>query len=360
MNCDIVNKNQLRRTKIICTIGPSTNSPAQIEKLILSGMDVARLNFSHGNHKEHGNCINTIRKIGKKLRLPIAIMQDLPGPKNRIGKFAEGMIELKKDDIFTITDKKVLGDKSKVSVSVPHLSQRVNVGDDIFLNDGTMKLKVLDTTSTDIKCQVMVGGMLGSEKGINIPNVETDISALTDDDWKHLDFGVEQKVDFVALSFVSSADDIIKVREFIHSKNANIGIIAKIERNTALDNLDEIIDCADGIMVARGDLGLEIPIQRVPIVQKNIINKCNLLGKPVIVATQMLESMVNSPTPNRPEVTDIANAIFDGADALMLSEETAIGSYPIEAVSMMFKIIMETEAALPYDEILASKGKHIQ
>lgn len=353
-------RNLSRKTKIVCTIGPSTSPPSIIRELLLAGMDVARINFSHGTRKEHTSYIKTLRKMAKELGLPLAIMQDLPGSKNRTGKLKVGVAELKESAHFVLTTRELLGDEHRVSVGLPDLPKRVQPGDTIFLNDGAIKLKVIDTSDTDISCQVIVGGQLGEEKGINIPSVAWGDPTITDKDWEYILFGIKQKVDFIALSFITSAKDIIKVRKFLHQKGTTISIIAKIERHEALDNLDEILEAADGTMVARGDLGIEIPIQKVPIVQKEIIHKCNHLGKPVIVATQMLESMVNSSTPTRPEVTDVANAIFDGADALMLSEETAVGNYPKEAVSMMSLIIKEAEAALPYEEILATKGKDLQ
>lgn len=344
----------------MCTIGPSTSSPVVMKELLDAGMDVARINFSHGTRTEHAANIKNVRKAATELGLPLAIIQDLPGQKNRTGKLAKGTVELKENSHFTITTRDVLGDKHHVSVDSPELPKKIKPGDAIFLNDGVIRLKVIDTSDTDIDCQVIVGGQLGENKGINTPGINWGTPAITDEDWEHLDFGIKQKVDFVALSFITSAEDILKVRKVLNQKGLTTALIAKIERREALDNLDGILEAADGIMVARGDLGVEIPIQRVPIVQKEIIHKCNHLGKPVIVATQMLESMINTPTPTRPEATDIANAIFDGADALMLSGETAVGHYPREAVSIMSQIILETEAALPYEEILTNKGKDLQ
>lgn len=349
-----------RRTKIVCTIGPSTGSAWVMKELLKAGMNVARINFSHGTPKEHANYIKSLRQVSKQTGLPLAIMQDLPGPKNRIGKLKKGSVELKENSGFILTTKEILGDDRMVSVGLPDLPRCVKPGDMIFLDDGAIKLKVTSTTKTDVYCQVVAGGNLSGEKGINIPGITWEAPTITEEDWKHLVFGLKHNVDFVALSFIREADDIVKVRDFLKKKKGAPAIIAKIERREALDNLEEILAAADGAMVARGDLGVEIPIQRVPIVQKEIIRRCNLLGKPVIVATQMLESMVNSPRPTRAEVTDVANAIFDGADAVMLSEETAIGNYPLEAVSMMAQIAMEAEAAFPYEEVLANKGKDIQ
>jgi pyruvate kinase len=323
-------------------------------------MDVARINFSHGTHEEHISYIKTLRQTSKKAGLPLAIMQDLPGPKNRTGKLKKGAAELKENANLILTTREVLGDEHRVSVGLPGLPKSVNVGDVIFLDDGTIELKVVSTSKTEINCQVISGGKLGEDKGINIPGITWDTPTITKEDWDHLRFGLKHDVDFVALSFIREANDVIKVRNFIQKRKKQPALIAKIERHEALDNLDEILEAADGAMVARGDLGIEIPIQRVPIVQKEIIQKCNRLGKPVIVATQMLESMVNAPRPTRAEVSDVANAIFNGTDAIMLSEETAVGSYPVEAVSMMAQIALEAEATLPYEEILTNKGKDLQ
>jgi pyruvate kinase len=331
-----------------------------IKELLQAGMDVARINFSHGTHKEHASYIRTLQQAAKQAGVPLGIMQDLPGPKNRTGKLKKGAIELTENADFVLTTKEVLGDEHRVSVGLPDLPKNVKPGDMIFIDDGAIELKVVATSKTEVSCQIVTGGKLGEDKGINIPGITWDAPTITEEDWNHLLFGLKNNVDFIALSFIREANDVIKVRSFLQKKKKTPALIAKIERREALDNLDEILKVADGAMVARGDLGIEIPIQRVPIVQKEIIQKCNRLGKPVIVATQMLESMVNSPRPTRAEVTDVANAIFDGADALMLSEETAVGSYPVEAVSMMSQIALEAETALPYEEILTNKGKDLQ
>ncbi len=359
MSLDITH-NPYRRTKIVCTIGPSTSSASMIKELLQAGMDVARINFSHGTHKEHASYIRTLQQAAKQAGVPLGIMQDLPGPKNRTGKLKKGAIELTENADFVLTTKEVLGDEHRVSVGLPDLPQNVKPGDMIFIDDGAIELEVVATSKTEVSCQVVTGGKLGEDKGINIPGINWDAPTITEEDWNHLLFGLKNNVDFIALSFIREANDVIKVRNFLRKRKKTPVLIAKIERREALDNLDEILKVADGAMVARGDLGIEIPIQRVPIVQKEIIQKCNRLGKPVIVATQMLESMVNSPRPTRAEVTDVANAIFDGADALMLSEETAVGSYPVEAVSMMSQIALEAETALPYEEILTNKGKDLQ
>jgi pyruvate kinase len=349
-----------RRTKIVCTIGPSASSASVIKELLKTGMDVARINFSHGTHEEHASYIKTLRQAAKQANLPLAIMQDLPGPKNRTGKLKRGTVELKAEADLALTTRQILGDEHKVSVGLPELPSIVKPGDIIFLDDGAIELKVTSTSNTEVNCKIITGGSLAEDKGVNIPGMTWDASTITKEDWAHLLFGLKHNVDLVALSFIKEANDVLKVRNFIRKKKESPMLIAKIERREALDNLDEILEAADGAMVARGDLGIEVPIQRVPIIQKEIIQKCNRLGKPVIVATQMLESMVHSPRPTRAEVTDVANAILDGADALMLSEETAIGNYPIETVSMMVQIALEAEASLPYEDLLSSKGKDLQ
>jgi len=323
-------------------------------------MDVARINFSHGNAKEHVAYIKTLRQAAKKADVPLAIMQDLPGPKNRTGKLKKDNIELKTGAVLVLTTREILGDEHKVSVAVPELPSMVKPGDTIFLDDGAIELKVKSTGNGEVVCRVITGGPLGEDKGVNIPGINWESSTITQRDWDDLLFGLKHDVDLVALSFIGEADDVIKVRNFIEKTKKTPTLIAKIERREALDNLDDILEVADGAMVARGDLGIEIPIQRVPIVQKEIIRKCNRLGKPVIVATQMLESMVHSLRPTRAEVTDVANAIFDGADAVMLSEESAIGNYPVETVSMMAQIALEAEAVLPYEDLLSNKGKDLQ
>lgn len=352
-------KSSRRRTKIVCTLGPSSTSSIVLAAMLKSGLDVARLNFSHGSYHEHASRIRTLHHTARELGLHIAIMQDLPGPKDRTGKVKRGGVTLSADDDFILTTRPVLGDERQVTVDMPDLPKYVKLGDVVFLDDGNIRLEVTGITSTDIKCRIVAGGRLTDQRGINIPGVKLGVASITSDDWDHLDFGIKHHVDFVAVSFVRNAEDILKVRRFLTEKGSNSMLIAKIERHEALENLDEILEAADGAMVARGDLGVEIPIQKVPVAQKNIIKRCNQMGKPVIVATQMLESMVDSPRPTRAEVTDVANAIFDGADAVMLSEETAIGNYPIEAVNMMSEVALETEAALPYEEILAIKGKSL-
>ncbi|MCX6006041.1 MAG: pyruvate kinase [Chloroflexi bacterium] len=349
-----------RKTKIICTIGPSSISPAMVNQLIVSGMNVARINASHGTIEEHGEYVATLRAEADKLKAPLAILLDLPGPKDRTGKVKKGGVKLKEGAEFILTTRDILGDENQVSVDLPELPHHVKLGQEIFLDDGLIKLEVTSITHRDVNCRVIIGGRLFDNKGVTVPGVTWDVDSVTEEDWKSLDFAVKQGIDFVGLSFVSKAADVIEVKKFLQKNNSPAQIIAKIERTEALNNFDAILKAADGVMVARGDLGVQIPIQKVPIVQKELILKCNHVGKPVIVATQMLESMVDSPLPTRAEATDVANAIFDGADAIMLSEETAIGHYPVETVKMMSLIALEAEAALPYHEYLASRGKDLQ
>lgn len=346
-----------RRTKIVCTIGPATATPEAVEKLIRAGMDVARLNFAHGNYTEHGRYIRMLRQAARASGNRLAILQDLPGPKDRTGRLKQGSVRIREGTELVLTTRRVVGDERRISVGLESLARDVEPGNTIYLNDGAIRLQVIGTDGVDIRCRVMVGGELGENKGINVPGVTLSTPSVTRKDLEHLRFGIHQGVDLVALSFVREAGEIHRVREVLRRQGGKQLLIAKIEKSEALKNIDSILDAADGVMVARGDLGVEIDIERVPLVQKEIIRKCNCLGKPVIVATQMLESMVNSPRPTRAEVTDVANAIFDGADAVMLSQETAIGRYPFEAVSTMSKIAMETEIVLPYDDILEARGR---
>ncbi len=350
----------IRRTKIVCTIGPGSTSPSVIEQLLRAGMDIARINFAHGTHNEQAKRIDIIRKGAERAGMPVSIMQDLPGPKDRTGRIKNGEVTLNDGNDFTLTTRQIFGDEHRVSVDWIDLPKTVKLGDTIFLDDGNIKLEVMNINTDEVKCKVMIGGRLSDHRGINVPGISRAVNTMTDEDWSHLNFGISHGVDFIALSFIQDADDILRIRHYLEKKKVNKLVIAKIERREALDKLDEILEVADGVMVARGDLGIEIPIQKVPTTQKAIIQKCNYLGKPVIVATQMLESMVDSPRPTRAEVTDVANAIFDGADAVMLSEETAVGNYPVEAVNMMAQVALETETTLPYDDILAAKGKNLK
>jgi len=351
----------VRRTKIVCTIGPVSKSLELIKKLIKSGMDVARLNFSHGSHEEFHLIEKYVRQASKETGKPVAILQDLGGPKIRTGQLQKEPVLLKEGDSFVLTSRSIPGDEKEVSVTYPPLPEKVKKGQIILLADGSIELKVEDISSTDIKCRVIAGGELASHQGINLPELASDIPAITERDQKDIIFGIEHKFDFIGISFVRKAEDILKARRILKEKEGEgISLIAKIEKKEALDNIDEIIELADGIMIARGDLGVEIPIQQVPLVQKTIIKKCNLAGKPVITATQMLESMVDNPLPTRAEVTDIANAIFDGTDAIMLSEETAIGKYPLKSVKMMNKIAVEVEKVLDYKNILEEREASVK
>ncbi len=335
----------MRRTKIVCTIGPATSTPEALHSLIESGMNVARLNFSHGEHDEHAAVIAAIRSHPSGDS--VAILQDLSGPKVRIGRIAAGKVNLTVGSEFILTVDEVPGDEHEVTLSIPEMTETVPAGAHLLLDDGNLELKVLARKPGKLICEVVVGGALSSHKGVNAPGVSLPIAAITDKDLEDLRFGIAQKVDWVAASFVRSARDMAVLRGVCEAARAKIGIIAKIEKHEAVRNIDEIIAAVDGVMVARGDLGVEIPIDEVPVTQKMIIKKCNEAGKPVITATQMLDSMIRNPRPTRAEVSDIANAILDGTDAVMLSGETAVGEYPFAAVQMMDKVARFTEASVP-------------
>lgn len=354
-----VKERMLRKTRIVCTIGPASCSKQTIEEMVQGGMNVARLNFSHGTWEEHAEVIKVIREVSVRLNTPLAILQDLPGHKLRVGDI-KGEIYLKKGDEISLTAEKVLGDEHRVSVSLPSLPADVHPGDIIFLSDGAIQLEVISTTDVDVRCKVFVGGLLAAHKGINVPGVKLSVPSISSGEMKDLEFGLEHGVDFVAMSFVREAAEVHYVKQLLREKGSDVSLIAKIEKHEAVSDIDKIVAEADGIMVARGDLGVEIPLQEVPVVQKEIIRKCNRVGKPVIVATQMLESMVDSIRPTRAEVSDVANAIFDGTDAVMLSGETAIGKYPVEAVKVMAGIAVEAETALPYERFLLEKAEYVQ
>lgn len=341
-----------RKTKIVCTIGPASESPRTLEALIKAGMDVARLNFSFGTHGEHLRKIENIRQIADRLKEPVTILQDLAGVKIRIGKVRKGGVELRRGEKFVLTSRKVMGDEKRAFVTYPSLPKEVKPEDRVLLSDGTIELQVLRSDAQDIECIVVVGGVLTSHKGINFPTGTIQASAFTEKDREDLLFGIQNGVDLIALSYVKEAGDIEGVKEFLKKEKADIPVIAKIERKEALEKIDEILLAADGIMVARGDLGLETPLEKIPNVQKGLIRKVNVLGKPVITATQMLESMVDHTRPTRAEVTDVVNAIYDGTDAVMLSEETASGRFPVEALEMMAKIARSAEEEFPFDQFL--------
>lgn len=342
-----------KKTKIVCTIGPSTESPEKLQLLINAGMNVMRLNFSHGTFEEHQARVDSVRKIMEKTGKAVAILQDLCGPKIRIGTFKDKMITLHEGHQFVLTTDEVEGDENKVHVNYANLPKEVKPGTFIMLQDGTKKLEVLEVKGNDIITKVIIGGRLANHKGVNVPGANLSVSSLTEKDRKDVEFGIKNKVDFVALSFVRRPDDIKELREILTKGGSKAHIIAKIETPEALKNIDEIIDLTDGVMIARGDLAIEIPAEEVPIVQKLIINKCNSVGKPVITATQMLESMIKNPVPTRAEVSDVANAIIDGTDAIMLSEETTLGDFPIEAVKMMSRIALRVEKEVYTRDMIA-------
>jgi len=345
----------LRKTKIICTIGPASEDVSILAKLIENGMNVARLNFSHGLHEEHKKRIENIRQAGVTTGTPIAIMLDTKGPEIRTGTLARGKITLQGGQEFILTSRDVPGDESAVQITYAALPQEVKAGDAILLADGLINLHVKKCSETDIICEVVNGGELGERKGVNVPGVRIQLPFLSEKDRKDISFGIDNQVDIIAASFVRKAEDILEIRRILEENNADVFIIAKIESQEGVDNLDDITKVADGVMVARGDLGVEIPVEEVPLVQKAIIEKCAQTGKVVIIATQMLDSMIVNPRPTRAEVSDVANAIFDGADAIMLSGETAAGKYPVEVVETMARIARRAEEVLPYQELLRQK-----
>ncbi|MBQ8688791.1 MAG: pyruvate kinase [Clostridia bacterium] len=339
----------MRKTKIICTIGPASDTEATLTAMCRAGMNVARLNFSHGTHDQHREKIELIKKVREKLGLPIPIMLDTKGPEYRIGTFEGGKIFLNDGDTFTFTTDDIVGTSERVSVSYKHLMEELAVGDRILLNNGLVIFEVTEISGKEAHCTVIAGGELSDRKSMNFPNKILKQEYLGEQDKADLLFGIENDVDFVAASFVSCEDDIRKVRNFLDENGgADIDIIAKIENRSGVDNIDSICNLADGIMVARGDLGVEIPFMEVPTVQKYLIKKCRLLGKRVITATEMLESMIHNPRPTRAEISDVANAVYDGSSAVMLSGETAAGKYPVEAVKNMAEIAEFTEKGIDY------------
>lgn len=347
----------MRKTKIVCTIGPSSEPPEMLRKLVEAGMNVARLNFSHGDFEEHGGRITNIRKVSQELNRTVAILLDTKGPEIRTGKLREEPIELIQDETITLTTEEILGDAKRISITYAQLPQDVEVGSTILIDDGLIGLRVTAVNGTEIECHIVNGGTLKSKKGVNVPGVRISLPGITEKDAADIVFGIEQGVDFIAASFVRKASDVLEIRELLEKHNANhIHIISKIENQEGVDNLDEILEVSDGLMVARGDLGVEIPAEEVPLVQKRMIEKCNLAGKPVITATQMLDSMQRNPRPTRAEASDVANAIFDGTDAIMLSGETAAGKYPVESVQTMSRIAEKAESALEYREIFTKQS----
>jgi len=331
------------KTKIVCTIGPASDSQDILERLIRAGMNVARLNFSHGDFAEHQAVIRRIRAASRTTGQPVALMADLPGPKIRLGQFAEEPVKLRVGDTFTLTTEEIDGTVDRVSVTFAELPQAVRPGNRLFLNDGLIQLKVLESAGREVHCEVLIGGQLSSRKGLNLPGIDLGISAFTDHDRHCLAFALENGVDAISQSFVENATDITAVRKAAADLGHDPFLIAKIERAGALDHIDGILQAADGIMVARGDLGVEIPIAQIALVQKKLIWKANRLGKPVITATQMLESMTTNRRPTRAEATDVANAVLDGTDAVMLSGESAMGQFPVDAAEMLATIAANIE-----------------
>ncbi len=339
----------MRKTKIVCTIGPASESEEVLKELCLAGMNVARLNFSHGTHEEHLARINTIRKVREELQLPIAIMLDTKGPEYRIGTFADGKINLSEGDEFIFTTEQIVGDDSRVSVSYAGLADELEVGDTILLNNGLMTFEVTGIEGNNIKTKVVIGGELSNRKSMAFPGKHIHQEYLSEQDRKDIIFGIENGVDFIACSFVSVKQDLMDIHKILDEYDAkNIELIAKIENQSGFDNIEEICEACDGVMVARGDMGVEISIERLPAIQKKLISKCRMLGKRVITATEMLESMIHNPRPTRAEATDVANAVYDGTSAVMLSGETAAGSYPVETVRTMAKICEATEQNINY------------
>lgn len=336
-----------RKTKIVVTIGPVTQSDDKIEALIKEGVDVFRMNFSHGDHESHKKIFNKIRKISKKLGKHTAILQDLAGPKIRLGEVREPF-NVHQGDKITFSIKNIANEPKTLTLNNPNILKQLKKGDRIYISDGLIRLEVTDTSPDHVCAVVVVGGTISSKKGVNFPNVELEIESRTKKDLDDLDFGLDLGFDYIALSFVRTADDIEHIKEIIKQKGKDVKIIAKIEKHEAIDNIDDILKAADGLMVARGDLGVEVELEKLPVLQKELILKANKNQKPVITATQMLTSMVSNPRPTRAEVTDIANAVFDGTDAVMLSDETTVGKYPIEAVKVLNKTICESEKYLKY------------
>ncbi|HHU22616.1 MAG TPA: pyruvate kinase [Clostridiales bacterium] len=334
----------MKKTKIVCTLGPTSMDEKTVEKLVLSGMNVARLNFSHGSHEYHQGIIDTVKRVRQRLDLPISILLDTKGPEIRIGEIENNVAMLVKGAPFTLTTRNVVGDNSIASLSYANLPRLVRKGIKILIDDGNVVLEVEDSAETDINCRVINGGKISTNKGINVPNVHLDMPFMSEKDKRDILFGIENDMDFIAASFVRGKEDVIELRSFLDENGgSDIKIISKIESTEGIECFDEILEYSDGIMVARGDMGVEVNYERLPGLQKRFIRKCYQHGKIAITATQMLESMINNPIPTRAETTDVANAVFDGTSAVMLSAETAIGKYPVVAVKTMTKILLEAE-----------------
>ncbi|HBH12789.1 MAG: Pyruvate kinase [Clostridiales bacterium 38_11] len=347
----------MRKTKIVCTLGPACEREDTLTQMIEEGMNVARLNFSHGTHDEHLARINQIKKLRSELKIPIGIMLDTKGPEIRTGDFENGVIEVEKGQEIIVTARDVIGNNNTIRVNYRDIALDLKESDIILIDDGLIELTIKRVVNeTDLLCVVNNGGTIKNKKGVNVPDVKLNLPSLTDQDVKDIVFGIKHDIDFIAASFMRKADDVIEIRKLLEANYAeSIQIISKIENRQGVDNIDEIIKVSDGIMVARGDLGVEIPAEEVPLAQKMMIEKCNYAGKPVITATQMLDSMMRNPRPTRAEVSDVATAIFDGTDAIMLSGETAAGKYPVESVRTMAEIAIKIEGSLNYDEIFRTK-----
>ena len=344
-------KNAIRKTKIVCTIGPACSDEKTITEMCLAGMNVARMNFSHNTHKDHEERMNLVKKVREKLGLPIAILLDTKGPEYRIKTLKNGKIFLNAGDSFTFTAEEIEGDETKVSVNYKDLAHDLQKGDKILLNNGLLSFEVESTTEKDVNCRVLIGGELSDRKSMSFPNKTLKQIYLSEQDKKDILFGAKQGIDFLACSFVSCKQDLIDVKEFLKENNIEgIDIIAKIENRSGVDNIEEICEECDGIMIARGDMGVEIPYEELPAIQKQLITKCRLLGKRAITATEMLESMIQNPRPTRAEISDVANAVYDGTSAIMLSGETAAGLYPVESVKAMNRIALNTEQNIHYSK----------
>lgn len=350
----------MRKTKIVCTIGPASEDLETLKQLITAGCNVCRLNFSHGDYEEHGRRIRLIRQAAKETNRTVAILLDTKGPEIRTGDLKEDEVELLTDESIVLTSEDIAGDAKRISVSYEQLANDVTVGSTILIDDGLIELEVREIDGSDITCKIVNGGTLKSRKGVNVPGVSVQLPGITDKDAADIRFGIEQGVDFIAASFVRKASDVLEIRQLLEEHDADIHIIAKIENHEGVANLEEILQVSDGLMVARGDLGVEIPAEEVPLVQKEMIALCNRYNKPVITATQMLDSMQRYPRPTRAEASDVANAIFDGTDAIMLSGETAAGKYPVEAVETMARIALRTEAGLDYRALLSRQSEQQQ
>ncbi len=346
----------MKKTKIVCTIGPASDSKEKLRELFLNGLNVCRLNFSHGSQEEHKKRIETIKEVREELDLPIGIMLDTKGPEIRLGNFKEGPVKITQGKIFTFTTRDILGDQDIVSIKYKDLPNDVKINSRILVDDGLVEFRVLEIVDgSEIKCIALNNGELSDHKGVNVPNMKINLPAITEKDKSDILFGIDNKIDFIAASFVRKASDVLDIRRILEENNGNdIEIISKIENQEGVDNIEEILYVSDGIMVARGDLGVEIQTEEMPMVQKNLIKRSNMAGKPVITATQMLDSMMRNPRPTRAEVTDVANAIIDGSSSIMLSGETAAGKYPLEAVKTMYNIAIRTEESLDYSKELNS------